>query len=146
MIGWSINGFVKSRVQYSRPSFSTREFITMQQKCFRSFCITRDDYARFVIILHRSVTIRAAPICNNDESDSSNSFQSWLVGMCIFQFLPVKIWSRGQTLVGDSVAEKHLHLIFLKAVDQRHPKSSEITVDQTRPPKVKLYKWDFRQS
>ena len=75
---------------------------------------------------------------------SSNSFQSWLVGMCIFQVLPAKTWSRGQTLVGDSVEEKHLHLIFLKTVDYRHPKSSEITADQTRPPKVKLYKWDFR--
>ena len=108
--------------------------------------MNRDDcYAQIVIILPRSVTIRAAPMCNNDESHSSNSFQSWLIAMCIFQVLPVKIWSRAHTLVDDSVVEKHLHLIFSKALGYRHRKSSEITVDQTRsPPKLKLYKWFFR--
>ena len=70
----------------------------MQQKCFRSFCMKRDDcYARFVIILPRSVTTRAAPICNSDESHLfvKQLFQSWFIRMCIFQVLPVKIWSRG---------------------------------------------------
>ena len=67
-----------------------------------------------VIILPHFVLTKIAPICNNNESHSVNSFQRGFIGISIFQVPLVKIYWLGYTLVDDLLLEKHLYIIFLK--------------------------------
>ena len=69
---------------------------------------------RSVIILPHFVLKKIAPICNNNESHSANSFQRGFIGIGILQVYPVKIYSLGDTLVDVLSLEKHLYIIFQK--------------------------------
>ena len=66
------------------------------------------------MILPHFVLTKIATICNNNESQSANSFQRWFIGIRIFQVLPVKIRSLVCTLLDNLFPEKHLRMIFQK--------------------------------
>ena len=95
---WKIQGMVYSWFRYVKGlvvglPVLQESLLQSNRSIFAPFARSLMTFMpQFVLILSRSVTIWVASICNNDESHSSNSFQSWLLE---------QIWSSVYLLVDD---------------------------------------------